>query len=263
MNSLHETLWAVCRKLPTDFQPYGKRDRDTADPCSDCSCGCRHFVPLEGNLGYDWGICACPGGPRAGLLTFEHQGCPQFEPAETGQNTEEAADPGIETAHELAMEMAAESTASRKVRLNLDEVVFAMEGGFSEQSTSYLDTQTGEIVALIEDAEDYDEMCDTIDNAEPGRFLMIERIESHASFEVMEDFARSASQLRSRDRLLRALSQSKPFRRFKDEVHSDIKLRDEWFAYRDRAYTELARAWLAEHDLEPVWDDPRGQAPTP
>lgn len=80
MSALHDILRTVCRKLPTDFEPYGKRDRDTAEPCADCSCGCRHFVPLAGDLGYDWGVCANAASPRAGLLTFEHQGCPQFEP---------------------------------------------------------------------------------------------------------------------------------------------------------------------------------------
>jgi hypothetical protein len=27
----------------------------------------------------DWGVCANPASPRVGLLTFEHQGCPQYE----------------------------------------------------------------------------------------------------------------------------------------------------------------------------------------
>jgi hypothetical protein len=27
----------------------------------------------------DWGVCVNPVSPRVGLLTFEHQGCPQFE----------------------------------------------------------------------------------------------------------------------------------------------------------------------------------------
>jgi len=46
---------------------------------ADCSCGCRHYVPLEGKEGADWGVCTNPRSPRAGLLTFEHQGCEFFE----------------------------------------------------------------------------------------------------------------------------------------------------------------------------------------
>jgi hypothetical protein len=54
MNSMHDHLWTLCRKLPTDFAPWGERDRDTAEPWQDCSCGCRHFVKLAGELGNDW-----------------------------------------------------------------------------------------------------------------------------------------------------------------------------------------------------------------
>lgn len=79
MSSTHDSLWTLCRKLPSDFTPYGERDRDTAEPWQDCSCGCIHFLKLAGELGNDWGVCANPKSRRAGLLTFEHQGCPEFE----------------------------------------------------------------------------------------------------------------------------------------------------------------------------------------
>lgn len=71
----HEPLLQIVPKLPSDFEPYGKRPRDGPD----CSCGCRWFIPLEHGLQYDWGVCHNPRSPRAGLLTFEHQGCAEFE----------------------------------------------------------------------------------------------------------------------------------------------------------------------------------------
>lgn len=74
-DTLHEQLHTVCRRLPTDFQPYGKRVRTGFD----CSCGCKHFLKLPGRLGFDWGVCINPRSPRSGLLTFEHQGCEFFE----------------------------------------------------------------------------------------------------------------------------------------------------------------------------------------
>ena len=73
--SLHAHLHTICRHLPSDFEPYGERERDGPD----CSCGCKHFLKLPGKLGMDWGVCAHPSSPRAGLLTFEHQGCAQFQ----------------------------------------------------------------------------------------------------------------------------------------------------------------------------------------
>jgi hypothetical protein len=72
---LHDLLHLVCIHRPTDFAPYGIRQREAAD----CSCGCKHFMTLAGDLGADWGVCANPRSPRAGLLTFEHQGCEFFE----------------------------------------------------------------------------------------------------------------------------------------------------------------------------------------
>ena len=62
--------------LPTDYRDYGgsvERWADAEQEYPDCSCGCRYFVLLGDEHGADWGICAKPDGPRAGLLTFEHQ----------------------------------------------------------------------------------------------------------------------------------------------------------------------------------------------
>jgi hypothetical protein len=77
-NDTHEQLLAFVKELPGDFEPFGERSRET-DWGPDCSCGCKHFLKLKGALGYDWGVCANPKSPRAGLLTFEHQGCKEFE----------------------------------------------------------------------------------------------------------------------------------------------------------------------------------------
>jgi hypothetical protein len=77
-SEMHEHLLRMMLRLPTDFVPYGERSRDT-DWGPDCSCGCKHLLPLEGELRFDWGVCVNPESPRVGLLTFEHQGCRQFE----------------------------------------------------------------------------------------------------------------------------------------------------------------------------------------
>ncbi len=68
----------VLIRLPSDFEPWGLRSR-TNDWGPDCSCGCKYFLELKDNLGYDWGVCTNPDSPRKGLLTFEHQGCSNFE----------------------------------------------------------------------------------------------------------------------------------------------------------------------------------------
>ena len=74
---LHAHLLTIMVCLPTDFEPWGERSDDERG--SDCSCGCRWYATLNGPLGADWGVCTNPASPRCGLLTFEHQGCPEFE----------------------------------------------------------------------------------------------------------------------------------------------------------------------------------------
>jgi len=72
--STHDELWQITTCMPTDFEPWGKRERDG----SDCSCGCNFYHVLDGPQGADWGVCTNPKSPRVGLLTFEHMGCPEW-----------------------------------------------------------------------------------------------------------------------------------------------------------------------------------------
>ena len=72
---LHNHLLTIIQKLPSDYEPWGdvKRWEDENQSYPDCSSGCKHYLILEGDLGYDWGVCSNKNSPRAGLLTFEHQ----------------------------------------------------------------------------------------------------------------------------------------------------------------------------------------------
>jgi hypothetical protein len=81
----HEHLWAVTIRLPANYEPYGYRKCDDGEDETwhgDCSMGCRWCVRLAGRFGMDWGVCTNPDSHRCGLLTFPHQGCPAFEPAD-------------------------------------------------------------------------------------------------------------------------------------------------------------------------------------
>ena len=72
----NDPLWKVVKVLPTDYTDYGGtivRWEDDTKGYPDCSGGCKYFVPLHDDLGYDWGVCSNPDSPRAGLLTWEHQ----------------------------------------------------------------------------------------------------------------------------------------------------------------------------------------------
>lgn len=144
----------------------------------------------------------------------------------------------------------------RKLKVDLEDLLMALESsqGFGTMPIQhFLDTQTGEILMLHDDFEDADEVAEQIDSAEFGRFARIEPLESHESFRIMEDFVESLEGSRMKERLLDALSRNKPFRRFKDVVHSDLGLRDDWFAFQREALTKYARKWLAGIGIEPEW----------
>jgi hypothetical protein len=87
----HLRLFELTQAVESDFEPYGTRVRGGWDS-SDCSCGCRHYAVLAGPLGHDWGVCMNKRSPRAGLLTFEHQGCPEFD-QNVGEESEELPSP--------------------------------------------------------------------------------------------------------------------------------------------------------------------------
>lgn len=74
----HEKLLQIVIKLPSDFKPFGEVDREKHYR-PDCSCSCKYFTKLEGDIGKDWGVCTNSQGPRKGLLTFEHMGCSFYE----------------------------------------------------------------------------------------------------------------------------------------------------------------------------------------
>lgn len=79
-----DLLWIVCKLLPQDYQPWGNVDRDPLDGefMDDCSAGCVFYKSLfderHNRDDADWGVCCNPKSHRAGLLTWEHQGCGHF-----------------------------------------------------------------------------------------------------------------------------------------------------------------------------------------
>ncbi len=250
MMNLHEHLLKLVKKLPTDFEPFGERDRETAEPSADCSCGCRHFLPLAGELGFDWGVCANPASPRSGLLTFEHQGCPQFEAEDDlAEIPVEVAATPLSTANKFPEEPDA---ARRTVKVDLEEFIMGMEGFPSGEVRYVLDMASGAVMPLFEEDDDYEARCEEIDS-EPERYQHIEQLDSHESFRIMENFAASLPESKMKDDLFDALSRNKPFRRFKDVIHRDLTLRDSWFAFREDALARLAADMLGVRGIDVEW----------
>jgi hypothetical protein len=125
-------LLGTMKLLPTDFEPWGRRDRDK-DYGPDCSCGCKFFMELPGKLGMDWGVCVNKESPRRGLLTFEHQGCLKFKSApDDGMSVSERSQDGPPWSAELPItDMIEVLSAPLRRRAELAVAVVVGELGFN------------------------------------------------------------------------------------------------------------------------------------
>jgi len=65
----------------------------------------------------------------------------------------------------------------------------------------------------------------------------------------MDRFATDQAEADIRAELGDSLRGAGAFRRFKDAVYR-LQLDDAWFKYRARSLEDIARGWLAEHNLK-------------
>ena len=147
------------------------------------------------------------------------------------------------------------------VRVKLQDLLEAM-GFQSDEMTSYLHRPTGRVVIVSDEAihaaeaggQDYYEPHELADAqgllANEDDYLPLPDRFEIDEYRMMERFAAGLADPALRDGVLYALGGGRGvFRRFKDAVHS-AGLADEWYAYRDRSYEEVARAWCEAHGIE-------------
>jgi hypothetical protein len=146
--------------------------------------------------------------------------------------------------------------------ISLREVISALEA-VSDDSTSYLDPETGEIVLVTEEeqamAEDesWEEAPDWQRELMPkiravlegDRWLVLpDRFEIH-EWSIMERFSRAQNIERIRSELLNAIHGGGAFRAFRSAIRR-LELEQNWYQFRDEALADIARRWLEEHQLQ-------------
>jgi len=67
-NYIYSYLLKILNKSD-DFKPQKNYE---------CGSGCSYFMKIEGDIGFNWGVCVNQKSHRCGLLTFENQGCTEF-----------------------------------------------------------------------------------------------------------------------------------------------------------------------------------------
>lgn len=146
--------------------------------------------------------------------------------------------------------------------ISLREVISALEAA-SDDCSSYLDPETGEIILVTEhdralvEGERWEkiptwqrEMMPKIRAAlEGGRWLQLpDRFDIH-EWSIMERFSRTQNIERIRSELLDAIHGAGAFRAFRSGIRR-LGLEPSWFQFRDEALAEIARSWLEEHKLQ-------------
>lgn len=143
------------------------------------------------------------------------------------------------------------------IRIELDQLTIALSDHDSEW---VLDLQTGQVLMAewVRDPDMHDDMelvldevdvdDDDFDPLESDRFVHVESIDSREGFRWMERFAQSQADDRVRARLMDALRQPRPFRRFRDALAGPV--RDAWYRYEEERLREEAEAWLRAAGIE-------------
>jgi len=136
------------------------------------------------------------------------------------------------------------------IKINQNDLIHALSSDVESQGGAwYLDAETGGILLDFDGGED-DLPKDLQTNS---RYIVIEAIPAHQSFQFMEDFVDELGERDEATILRNALSQRKPFRHFKDALDDFPELQDAWFAFEHLEYVKLAEEWCAEYGLEVEW----------
>jgi Uncharacterised protein family (UPF0158) len=140
-------------------------------------------------------------------------------------------------------------------------VIEAMETT-SDDCVSYLDPDTGEIIAVTEEerllaeAESLEDVPEWQREMLPKiraalgseRFLELPgRFEIH-EWSIMDEFSRAQGSERIRQELMDAIHGAGAFRTFRSAIRR-LGLELNWYQFREEALREIARNWLEEHKL--------------
>ena len=150
------------------------------------------------------------------------------------------------------------------IRVKLDDIIDGLECQ-SDESSSFLNTKTGEVVLMtdyamraaeddepLEELEDWERDLVAIAReilAETGQYIPLPTKYDIDEYSIMERFCLSLDNQEISDVLYELISGSGAFRRFKDAIYK-YGVEDEWHKYRDNSIKEIAIEWCREHKIE-------------
>ena len=150
------------------------------------------------------------------------------------------------------------------IRVKLDDIMEGLEFQ-SDESSSFLNTKTGEMVLMtdyaMQAAED-DEPLEDMDDwerdlvaiareilAETGQYISLPSKFDINDYSIMERFCVSLDNQKISDILCDLIIGSGAFQRFKDAIYQ-YGIEDKWHTYHNNAIKEIAIEWCRENDIE-------------
>ena len=164
--------------------------------------------------------------------------------------------------------------ARRRLSIDLEALSEAMEHQGSDEYDYYLDTVSGRVMRIatevwtaLEEGRtiagslagwQQDELRDAreVFADTEGRYTLVPERPDWELEELMPDFVDSITQADLRQRLSSAMDGRNAVRRFKDILAHHPEARQRWLLVQQSYDRDYATRWLADEDIEPVWNTP-------
>jgi hypothetical protein len=160
----------------------------------------------------------------------------------------------------------------RKLHVDMDEILDALESGENEPVEFLLDLETGKVESrltdeLIEDIGEEESELDSPWLEHPERYEEIPKISSHEEYSWMCEFADGVDESDIRQMLDVALQGKGAFARFRDVVFRYPDLKTRWFVMKREALLKEALLWFESLGIEPIYElrpiEPESPTPGP
>jgi yecA family protein len=144
----------------------------------------------------------------------------------------------------------------KRLPINFQDLQQALEDcEKSIGAACWFDTETGAVSFLSITAVEEEAFPDTIEQSGSRRFVPIDRLASHDSYEIMADFVGILPQSEVRERLERALGDAKPSQQFGEVLLAEEQVRKQWFKFHDEAIRLYAIEWLSNLGIRPIGEE--------
>ncbi|MBC7098117.1 hypothetical protein H5T52_03225 [Candidatus Bipolaricaulota bacterium] len=151
-----------------------------------------------------------------------------------------------------------------KIKIDLEQLIAAMEDARRDYNEYFLDRKTGEVEAIPEELlraagyEDWEEtkkglpgwekplagLVEAIVLEEDPRWINVPFVPTHEVYELMANFAKSLEDEHLGELLDVALDGPGAFRRFKDVLARYPEQLERWYAFKSSYFERKARDWL-------------------